>query len=219
MGRGAARRCRRVRCQSRRGRLAGRLCVLGANPGRQPDAAHDSPADRRALGRARGARHRAGRSRDAAAHRARHSAVHRHSGALSVVAPSGCDQAGCAVVLSEHAVLYCPHRAGARRLDGAGDPAAAQCRAARPAACRAWPRLPRHRHQQRIDRLVFVARSAVHVILLRRQRRDLLAGRRTRLDGDLGAGAEPTIPPSAILAPCCSRPCSASPTSISWPCW
>ena len=97
--------------------------------------------------------------------------------------------------------------------------AAAQCRSAWPAARRTWSRLPRRRHQQRIDRLVFVARSAVHVIVLRRQRRHLLAGRRARLDGGLGAGAGRTIPPSAILALCCSRPCSASPTSISWPCW
>ena len=44
-------------------------------------------------------------------------------------------------------------------------------------------------HQQRIDRLVFVARSAVHVIVVRRQRRDLLTGRRACLDGSLGAGA------------------------------
>ena len=36
-----------------------RLCVLGANPGRQPDAVDDSPAHRRPLGRDR----RAGRSR------------------------------------------------------------------------------------------------------------------------------------------------------------
>ena len=73
--RGAADRRRRVRCQNRGGWLARRLCVLGANPGRRVDADYDSPAYCRALGRARRARDRAGRGRGTAAHLARHSVV------------------------------------------------------------------------------------------------------------------------------------------------
>ena len=71
----------------------------------------------------------------------------------------------------------------------------------------------------RRDRLVFVARSAVHLVVVRRQRRHLVADRSAGLDRAAGAAARRMTLPSAMSAACSSPPFSASPTSISWPCW
>ena len=165
-GRGIAHHCRGVRRQSGRGRLARRLCLLGANLARQPDAHDDSPAHRRALGRDRRAGHRTRRRRCAAAGCSRHPALHRRPDPLPMAAPSGFDQARRAVVLSQHAVVHRPHRLGADRLVGAGAFSAPHRRPARTASGRAGPCLPCRRPLQRLDRLVSFARSAIYVVVV-----------------------------------------------------
>ena len=122
-----------------------------------------------------------GIGRGAASSRSGHSPLHLDSDALSLAPPPGFDQNRRAVLLSECAVVHRPHPAGIDRMVGTGAVPAADQRPIRPLSCGAWSRVPRADSLVRLHRLVFVAGSAFHLLLVRRQRRRHVADRRAGL--------------------------------------